>query len=288
MQGKTNLKLLIYFFIPIIMIGYPSIKSVSFNNGLVELQKTTRQVELNPRDTAAISKLVAQMEDLSTARATQSSEALSAVSEAQVALGQYEDAQVTAQKAAAINPTSNTVKQAQKNVAQKIEVKKELKQHVQELQQLNKKLESKPNNRLTIDTITRILQQVNQYDVHADKEDLLTVAWSNSLIGKADLALQAAEMVESSSKVMSNEVDKLKEKINNARIERTNPTKESQRMPAPANNRKRNTPAPKSDSPPPPIAAPAPIQVDTTLFKIRMTVKKDIPMGKWVRKILEQ
>jgi sensor histidine kinase YesM len=52
--NKRDIKVLALFFaISIIMIGYPSIQKIKFNEGVVEIEKRTRALEQNPADTTA-------------------------------------------------------------------------------------------------------------------------------------------------------------------------------------------------------------------------------------------
>jgi len=46
-----------FFFIPIVMIAFPSIRSASFWNGLVEIETLTNEIEENPDATDAIKEL---------------------------------------------------------------------------------------------------------------------------------------------------------------------------------------------------------------------------------------
>ena len=45
------------FFLPIVMIAYPSVKSVSFSNGLIKFEKLVSKAEENPQDPEILNKL---------------------------------------------------------------------------------------------------------------------------------------------------------------------------------------------------------------------------------------
>lgn len=50
MRERPYSKLLSFFLLPIVMIGYPSIESVEFNNDMFRLAKKTHNLERNPTD----------------------------------------------------------------------------------------------------------------------------------------------------------------------------------------------------------------------------------------------
>jgi hypothetical protein len=50
--GKSYAGLLPFFILTIAMIGYPSIKSIQYNNGMVEINTTAEQIAKNPDDPA--------------------------------------------------------------------------------------------------------------------------------------------------------------------------------------------------------------------------------------------
>jgi len=56
-KGRELKKLLLFFLIPIVMIGYPSIQMISIDNGKFEIQKYTYDLKNDPTDTVAINTL---------------------------------------------------------------------------------------------------------------------------------------------------------------------------------------------------------------------------------------
>jgi hypothetical protein len=62
---KRAIKGLLFFFsIPIIMIGFPGIQKVKFDNGVVEIEKGTEKMEQNPSDTTGRSALRTNIAEL--------------------------------------------------------------------------------------------------------------------------------------------------------------------------------------------------------------------------------
>src|SRR6266700_8163783 len=54
--------LLGFFVVPIVMIGYPSIRSIEFKDGVVSIDKTTQQLLSNPTDASVRESLQKQLE----------------------------------------------------------------------------------------------------------------------------------------------------------------------------------------------------------------------------------
>ncbi len=55
---KRNItKLLPFFIIPIIMVAYPTLKSIKIGDFILDIQAQSKIVENNPRDTAAVKRL---------------------------------------------------------------------------------------------------------------------------------------------------------------------------------------------------------------------------------------
>lgn len=97
-------KLLFFFFIPIVMIGYPSITQITISNDKIELTKLQNQVLENPEDSVAVRKMENLTEKLEK-RAT-TPEDLVQVSTSNLLLGNNEKAAELADKALAKNNNS--------------------------------------------------------------------------------------------------------------------------------------------------------------------------------------
>jgi tetratricopeptide (TPR) repeat protein len=62
---KKDIKVLTLFFvISIIMIGYPSIQKIKFDNGVVEIEKRTKELEQNPADATAQQELEKRLAEI--------------------------------------------------------------------------------------------------------------------------------------------------------------------------------------------------------------------------------
>ena len=97
-------KLLFFFFIPIVMIGYPSITQISISKDKIELTKLQNQVIDNPGDSVAVKKMEQITEKLE--RRASSTEDLVQVGTSNLLLGNNEKAENLADKAITKDNTS--------------------------------------------------------------------------------------------------------------------------------------------------------------------------------------
>ena len=90
-------QLFLFFAFPIVMIGYPSIKSVSIKNDLFSLEKTTHELQKDPTNAPLRNSLTQQVAQV-TARPMSSPDALAQVGIAKFALGDHAGAEANLQK----------------------------------------------------------------------------------------------------------------------------------------------------------------------------------------------
>lgn len=108
-------KLLLFFLIPIVMIGYPSINQISISNDKIELTKYQQQLIQNPEDSVAMEKVEVITEKLE-GRAT-SPKDLVQVSTSHLLLGNNVKAANLADKALSIDTTNLAARDIKKLVA---------------------------------------------------------------------------------------------------------------------------------------------------------------------------
>ena len=97
-------KLLFFFFIPIVMIGYPSITQISISKDKIELTKLQDQVLDDPEDSVAVRKMEQLTEKLE--RRASSTDDLVQLSTSNLLLGNNEKATTLADKALTKDRTS--------------------------------------------------------------------------------------------------------------------------------------------------------------------------------------
>lgn len=104
LMHQKDVKVLLGFFIlPIVMIGYPSVQSVQYQNGVLTLQKATDELQSKPTDTALRTSLQNQVAQIG-GRPSSDAKDLAIVAKAQYALGDEQAAKRNLAKALSIDP----------------------------------------------------------------------------------------------------------------------------------------------------------------------------------------
>ena len=97
-MGKPYGKLLPFFVVPVAMIGWPGIQSVQYQNGVIEIQKTTTQLQQDPTNAALRATLQAKLAQAVNRPAT-APQASAILAAAQFALGDHKSARAGLAKA---------------------------------------------------------------------------------------------------------------------------------------------------------------------------------------------
>lgn len=113
--GKPYAALLMFFVLPIVMIAYPSIQSVTFGNDSVTIDKGTTELLDHPDDKQLRATLQADVEKIS-ARPARDAETAATLARAHFALGNDEAAQANLQKALQANPNLPAAKELQQKI----------------------------------------------------------------------------------------------------------------------------------------------------------------------------
>lgn len=268
LRGNTNLKLLYGFIAPLIMIGYPSIKSIEFSKDVVKIDKLVERVNRNPTDTLATRALIEEISTLPKSRCVTSSDALSTIANAQAAVGLYDSAKVTIQKAVALNPKSDKVLESKKDIEEKWASQRAFEQKVNVLKANLTRLTANPKNKLLRDTVALNLNDIKLLDpsIHASQHDILAVSMAAAIVGEQQAAEQAIDDV---LRISPNqpEAKRLREDIKNNKMEKRFPPRESTKPQRQAPSKvddavKLNTAT--STPMPPKVDAPAAIKLDTS------------------------
>jgi hypothetical protein len=65
MRGRPFARLLWFFLLAIIMIGYPSIRSIEFSNGVIKIEKDTHDLQQDPTNKTVRDALAGEVAHLS-------------------------------------------------------------------------------------------------------------------------------------------------------------------------------------------------------------------------------
>ncbi len=277
LRGRTNLKLLYGFIAPIVMIGYPSIQSISFSKDVIKIDKLVQKVNENPSDTLAQRELIEQIQTLPKSRCLNSTDALTTIADAQSALGLYDSAKVTIQKAIERNPDSEKAQQSKQDIQEKWKIQKDFEHRVDEIKLNINDLEKKPNDAKLLDSIATHLNVLKAMDapVRVHQTQAVWVAKAVAIIGER----QAAEQINNAvlrANPKSEEANELKEDLKNKVLEKRFGTKRSKiKILTPTK------PTAKPSPSPPKVDAPAAVQVDIQSLKFQLVPKAAAELKKW-------
>lgn len=243
LKKETNVPLLVtIFLVAIIMMGFPAIKTIEFQEGVLKIEKEAKKLEVNPRDTIAQQALLQALHDVAPQRAEQSSAALSTVAKAQEALGNYETAAQTASQAAKLDPTSQKAQETVKSTKQKADIKKRVDIKTRQLNDAIERISKNPNNPKLQDSIAMMVRQIKSEPIRVDDKTILVVARGAAVLGAHEEALKVAQTLE---KENAEAVKKLKEEVSKEDFKRKFPIKQRP-LPKPA-------PSPAPNSPVSPV-----------------------------------
>ncbi|HEY3298456.1 MAG TPA: hypothetical protein VGK34_07365 [Armatimonadota bacterium] len=168
--------LTVLFIFPIVMIGYPSIKSIEYNDGVIKIEKTTTALQSNPSDPVLRQQLSQAVGQVS-ARPISNPRDLAVIGEAQYALGNEDAANQSAKKALELDPSSTAARALQ----HKIEI-------VNSLTRLSSAVQANPADPAPRRQLKESLAEVSQLPI-ANPVALTTVAQAQSTVGDHQKAL---------------------------------------------------------------------------------------------------
>ena len=273
LKNKPNLKLLYGFIAPLVMIGYPSIRSIEFGKDVIKIDKLVEKVNANPTDTTVQRELIQNLQELPASRCKTSSDALAAIANAQASLGQYDSARVMSQRAVDLDKKNEKAIESNKIINEKWQMQKLTEQRIGKLNVFIKEWELRPNDLQVWDSISTHYNNlvINSKPVHLDNSKILVVAQAAAIVGEKQRAEQITNNV---LKVTPNqkEAEKLKEDIKSKRTDnRYNTPKVRTKIVDKAKEAKQKVEA---------LPAPAPVYQDTNL-RIRFIPKTGIIIKKW-------
>ncbi len=211
-QGKPFRSLLWFFVIAVVMIAYPSFQSFRYKDWGVDFQKKAKELEANPKDTAAARAITEQLEKIDPARVEENADILTTAAKAQEATGNFEKAAKNIEKAAKVKPQSKEIQKAQKEIQKKIEVKEKFNNDIRALNEGIQKIEKNPND---VQTLTDVKAQLNTVTVpeFADPKDQLVIANAHALVGQSEQALRTIEEATKINPSLEVDANKMRERI---------------------------------------------------------------------------
>jgi tetratricopeptide (TPR) repeat protein len=283
LKSKPNLYLLFGFIVPALLIGYPSYKSSQFGKNVEKLEVLVDNVNKNPTDVKAQKALIDNLEQLPASRCRNSVDAMTTIANAQASLGQYDSAKVTIQKAVELDKTSPKALDSKRDIEEKWEAHRDIREHVRHLDHHIHDFERRPNDKVLRDSIVMQLHNVEKLSmasanpIHLENEQVITVATAAAIVGRAQ---QGSDIADEVLKVNPNQKEamKLKHDIESKKYQAQQPQAQAKPKPKPQVNK----PKPQARQAEIRETVPAPVTVyqDTSL-KLRLTPKGIVDFKKW-------
>jgi len=192
LKDKAIKSLIAFFLFPIVMIGYPSIKSFSFMDLKVELEEASQQVSANPGDTVAVKRLYEVLDKVDFGRIKNDPQFLVDVAKAHSSLGNYDSALRYTDKALALAPDDSGAKDAEADIQEKIKIRRDYYKVVEQLNGIMSAA-TEPTQQ-DVNKASSLLSSIEP-PTYVDQESAIVVAKAFSFVDEKQKALQAARRV---------------------------------------------------------------------------------------------
>lgn len=219
MKKRSITVLLPFFLIPIIMVAFPTLKSVKIAGMSIEIQeiqKLSAVVSTNPSDTAAANRLEESIDRLKTNdNFPKNSEALVAVAKGQIALGKYDSASVYINKAEKVAPGSKEITITKNILDQKLKLRENFTLKVRSLNHQIEHLKQSPGDTQTVHQIAKTLSEVKA-PAYVNPNEAVTLAKSYAITGDRQQSLKIINKLNTALTVKDSNIDNLTDSIRNS------------------------------------------------------------------------
>lgn len=213
MKKQSITTLLPFFLVPIIMVAYPTLKSIKVGDIILDIQEQAKIVEQNPKDTAAaqqLEKSIAQIK--SNDRLLNNSNALVAVANAQMVLGNYSAATNFLNKAKQVDPETAGIVSVGNELNQRIEVRNNFVNKIDDLKNQISNLKRSPGDTLSLKKLNKTLAEINP-PRYVQPDEAVVIAKSYAIAGEKQQSLQIINKLDSTQSASKNNIATLKDSI---------------------------------------------------------------------------
>lgn len=177
-RNKPYGGLLAFFILPVAMIGFPGIKSLQFEKGVISLEKDSHDLQQDPTNTALREKVAQQVAEVSN-RPTTDAETKTKVAQAQFELGDHAAAEVAVDEALKAQPQLPAALQLKERI---------MTDH--KLRELSTKVAENPADTVSKQQLEAVTREAVKQPV-ASPEMLTNIAASESALGHTEEAAAA-------------------------------------------------------------------------------------------------
>jgi tetratricopeptide (TPR) repeat protein len=171
LRQRSLKPLLLFFLVPVLMIGYPTIKSVQYKDGALTLDKLTRELAENPTDDKLREALDKKVKDVAPRVANSPKDAVK-LAQAQFDLGREDEAARSLERVPASNGSLPEVRELRKRLDQ-----------VDRLRSLAGKVEANPGDQQSRAELQRNLAAADQVK-WVNPNALAAVSKAHSAVGE--------------------------------------------------------------------------------------------------------
>ena len=186
-------KLVPFFLLPIFMIGFPSFKKLSYDDGKIELEKATHSLSANPTDTTT-RKQTEEAIRVVQGRGQQDPGALVAIAGAHWALGNYDSSQQLVIKAEGLLPVDTAVRRQIGVLQAKVQLHNQFKRDVGALDGYLKRIQAGDKDTTLAGSMAAILDSLKK-PMYVSEKDALVISKAYVALDHPDKALQVTDKI---------------------------------------------------------------------------------------------
>ncbi|HVU56293.1 MAG TPA: hypothetical protein VHD83_14610 [Puia sp.] len=186
-------KLVPFFLLPIFMIGFPSFKKLSYDDGKIELEKATHSLSDDPTDTTIRKQAEAAIRSVE-GRGQQDPGALVALAGAHWALGNYDSCQQLVMKAEGLSPADTALRRQIGTLQAKVQLHNQFKRDVDVLDGYLKRIQSGDKDTALARSMAAILDTLKK-PVYVSDKDALVISKAYVALDHPDKALQVTDKI---------------------------------------------------------------------------------------------
>lgn len=196
MKGTSIKSLAIFFLLPIVMIGYTSIKSIAWGDLKIDVNETARAVNNNPNDTTAANKLALLLQQMDLDRIKGDPQALLGVANAESALGNYDTALSIVNQSIESGGANAEAEKTKADIETKMRVKHAFEKQLDAINVIMK--DNAVSEAQKTEKVAGILSTIEP-PVYISKQSSLTLAKAFSVVNEKEKAIETVTKITEAS-----------------------------------------------------------------------------------------
>jgi tetratricopeptide (TPR) repeat protein len=184
-----------FFLFPIIMIGFPSIESLGFENGKFEIKKLTNQVAMDPLDETKRKELEEAIQTINKDRINKDSEGSKYIAEAHLALGNIAESEKAIQNAITLEKNDPEAIKIN-NEIKRVKIKTiEYKKNIEKLGQILTKIEAREGSVIDNSQALKEILIKAEVPLYTDEKSQVIIAKSLGKLGDKENSVKILDKI---------------------------------------------------------------------------------------------